>query len=770
MTATGADRLSTAASIIPLRNGARGGVAFRALGLVALCACAVSQSSDVSQALSANPCTAVRMTAPAQGFIATPGVPVTLTGSATCPVGQTPEYRYWSKQFTDQNWTILGPYVPGSTTWTPPFEAHWCVTVVARAVGATEPYQVRASAVCNTPRCGNGVIDSGEECDDGNTRNGDACEADCTLPRCGNGILDAGEVCDDGNTSNGDSCEANCTLPFCGNGILDRNEECDDANTTNGDACDTNCTLPRCGNGLVDPGEECDDANTTNGDACDINCTLPRCGNSTLDPGEQCDDGNTTSGDGCDSTCQIEGLTYFKASNTGASDQFGWAMALSADGTTLAIGARGEASAAVGINGNQADNSLRDAGAVYVFVRSGASWIQQAYIKASNTDPDDWFGGFTGGIALSSDGSTLAVGAIGEDSGASGVNGNQADNSSSNTGAVYVFVRNGTTWTQHAYIKALPSVMNEQFGGSVALSGNGSTLAVGAPIEGLAFGAVYVFSRTATTWIQEAHLNSSNFGLNDQLGTSVALSSDGSTLVAGAIGEASASKGINGDQTDNSAPFAGAAYVFTHGASGWTQQAYLKASNPGAGDQFGTSVALSSDGTTLAVGALHEASAATGIGGNQADNSIDGAGAVYVFTRGTAGWSQQAYVKASNTGSLDNFGAALAMSADGSTLAVGAQFESSAAIGIGGNQADNSAPGAGAVYTFKRTGTAWMQLAYLKASNTKGGDNFGACVALSADGTTLAATARFESSAATGVNGNQTNSGASFSGAAYVFR
>jgi len=165
--------------------------------------------------------------------------------------------------------------------------------------------------------------------------------------------------------------------------------------------------------------------------------------------------------------------------------------------------------------------------------------------------------------------------------------------------------------------------------------------------------------------------------------------------------EASAAAGIDGSQADNSAPHAGAVYVFTRSSTTWSQQAYVKASNAGANDYFGVSITLSADGSTVAVGALGESSAATGIGGNQADNSAAGAGAVYVFTRSDTRWRQQAFVKASNTGASDSFGWTAALSADGSTLAVGATSEDSAALGIDGNQADNSALNAGAVYVFR---------------------------------------------------------------------
>ncbi len=203
-------------------------------------------------------------------------------------------------------------------------------------------------------------------------------------------------------------------------------------------------------------------------------------------------------------------------------------------------------------------------------------------------------------------------------------------------------------------------------------------------------------------------------------------------------------------------------------------EAYVKASNTGVADRFGAgglfdngivgNVALAGD--TLAVGAWFESSAATGVNGNQADNSAQGSGAVYVFTRTGGVWSQQAYVKASFSGVDDIFGSSVALAGD--TLAVGAWQEASAATGVNGNQADNSASKSGAVYVFTRTGGVWSQQAYVKASNTGVGDGFGASVALAGD--TLAVGAWFESSAATGVNGNQADNSVQGSGAVYVYR
>ena len=318
-------------------------------------------------------------------------------------------------------------------------------------------------------------------------------------------------------------------------------------------------------------------------------------------------------------------------------------MALSTTGDMVAIAAPREGSVATGIDGNEADDSASDAGAVYVFTRSGATWTQQAYLKASNTEAGDRFGD---SLALSSDGSTLAVGAEMEDSTATGINGSQADNSGSEVGAVYVFTQSGGTWSQQAYIKA------------------------------------------------------SNAGTGDHFGIDTALSDDGNTLAVGAYDEDSVATGIDGNQADNSGVNSGAVYVFARAAAVWTQQAYLKASNTDAGDNFGVAVSLNDDGNTLAVGAGREDSAATGIDGDQSSDVLVDPGAVYIFQRSVGTWSQQSYVKAPNTGTGDQFGQSLALSADGDTLAVGALNEDSVADGIGGDQTDNAAPNSGAAYLY----------------------------------------------------------------------
>ncbi len=457
------------------------------------------------------------------------------------------------------------------------------------------------------------------------------------------------------------------------------------------------------------------------------------------------------------------GITYVKASNTDANDQFGRSVALSADGTTLVVGAFGEDSAATTINGNQADDSAVDAGAVYVFVRSGDTWTQEAYLKASNAQAGDFFGIQ---VRVSDTGSRIAVTATGEDS---GIVDNPADNSLADAGAVYVFERSGTTWTQQAYLKAANLGSGDGFGLSLALTGTGKALVVGAVGEDGSIpgvngtpnelaaesGAAYLFTFSGSGWSQQAYFKASNVSVNDTFGISVAVASDGKTIAVGAEGENSAAFGIDGDQNDNTAFGAGATYVFTTNGTTWSQQAYVKASNTESNDRFGEGVALSDDGNVLAVGAYGEE---------------NGEGAIYVFGRLGPTWTQQVLLKASNRDPSDSLGTNVAMSSSGKLLVTGATWEDSAARGTGGAEGDNSAMDSGAAYVFGRSGTAWSQGLYLKASNTEALDYSGSSVAVSADGTCLAVAAPNESSSATGINGDGANNAAPVSGAVYVYR
>jgi len=175
------------------------------------------------------------------------------------------------------------------------------------------------SALWYPHSCGDGYVDPGEQCDDGNRVNGDGCDTTCQRepePECGDGVLDPEfEECDDGNRVGGDGCDPACNLEperECGNGLLEPGEECDDGNEWPGDGCDEDCFLeipPSCGNGRLDSGEVCDDGNRSSGDGCSSDCLSQEwCGNGYLDwaIGEECDDGNPRDGDGCDSSCRAE--------------------------------------------------------------------------------------------------------------------------------------------------------------------------------------------------------------------------------------------------------------------------------------------------------------------------------------------------------------------------------------------------------------------------------------------------------------------------------
>lgn len=448
---------------------------------------------------------------------------------------------------------------------------------------------------------------------------------------------------------------------------------------------------------------------------------------------------------------------YLKASNNRAFNvptyidsgpRFGTSLGLSADGTLLVVGAPGETSSARGVNGDATNTQTQGAGAVYVFKRVQSAlnrvWRQEAYIKASNTRPQaeynvDIIGyyvnypqNFGATVAVSADGSILAVSAPGERSKAAGVNGDQSDHSMPQAGAVYTYTRTSSgdstpaIWAHQAYLKASHPAAGAQFGASLAMAADGRTLAVGASGERSAstglngapnntslpsVGAAYVFSRSGDgPWSQQAYVKASNPGNGDQFGHAVALSADGNTLAVGAIGESSEATGVNNAPGARTLGRAGAAYLFTRSNAAWNQQAHIKPSNTQANAWFGWRLALSADGSTLAVGAMAEAGNGRGLNANQADRSAGGAGAAYMFERSDSTWAQKAYLKAPNTDVGDLFGAAMALSGDGKTLAVGATAENSLATGLQGNQADNSAlpgipsygipTGVGAVYLY----------------------------------------------------------------------
>jgi hypothetical protein len=399
---------------------------------------------------------------------------------------------------------------------------------------------------------------------------------------------------------------------------------------------------------------------------------------------------------------------------------------------------------------------------VVVFVRSEPTLAQEAYVKASNTGALDGFGGLddlgsTAGVvhapAVAISGDTLVVGARSEDSDATGVDGDGGNANAPNSGAAYVFVRSGGTWTPQAFLKASNTGTGHAFGGSVAISGD--TIVVGAPGEDgaapgvnpvpsghVAFaGAAYVFVRDGATWTQQAYLKASNPQEEGLFGCAVALSGD--TALIGSSGESSPTP-LSDFEADN--PETGAAYVFVRVGGVWSQQAFLKAFDGLPGDEFGASVAL--DGDTAVIGAPSEDGEAVGVDGDPTGIDAFDAGAAYVCVREGGQWHTQAYLKATHR--TIEFGCAVAVSGD--TVVVGARGDFSGATGVDADPLASDAFGSGAAFVYVRSAGVWSPEAFVKPSNTDPGDRFGSAVAI--EGDTLVVGAPNEDGGSTGIGGD----------------
>ena len=378
---------------------------------------------------------------------------------------------------------------------------------------------------------------------------------------------------------------------------------------------------------------------------------------------------------------------YLKASNPGAGDLFGEMVGIS--GNTIVIGARYEDGSGAGIN-PPADDARTEAGAAYVFTRSGTVWTQQAYVKADSPWLQDYFGA----VAVSGD--TMVVGAHNK---AGTFNGSFYPRA----GKGFVFTRSGAVWSQQAVLAASNEDSVDYFGQAVAI--HGDTVIIGAPHEAgsgtgvnpaaddlAAYaGAAYVFSRSGSVWSQQAYVKASNTGPDDRFGAAVAVHGD--TIVIGATGEDGGGAGVN-PTSDEATTLAGAAYVFTRSSTVWSQQAYLKATNPSASKTFGYSVALYSN--TLLIGATGDPHLITGV--NPAPGSTgSGVGAGYLFLRNGSTWTADAYLKAAQSDVSDYFGSAVGLF--GSTAVIGGRNEDGDGNGV--NPAVNeAASGAGSVEVF----------------------------------------------------------------------
>jgi hypothetical protein len=349
------------------------------------------------------------------------------------------------------------------------------------------------------------------------------------------------------------------------------------------------------------------------------------------------------------------------SSDGAAQDQFGYNIAI--DGDTVLIGAWLDN-----------DNGF-DSGSAYVFTRTDATWTQQAKLIASDGALNDEFG-----FAVSLDGNTALIGAIGDDD-------NGVD-----SGSAYVFTRTGNNWTQQAKLIASDGAAGDIFGNNVFLVGDSAIIAAGMDDDnGNDSGSAYVFTRTGSTWTQQAKLLASDGAAGDWFGCAVSLAGD--TALIGAPWH------------DDNRVDSGSAYVFTRTGNNWTQQAKLLASDGAAGDVFGYFVFLDVD-TAL-------------IGAPGYDDNGYSSGSAYVFTRTGSNWIQQAKLLASDDAAGDSFGTSVALNGD--TALIGAPFD------------DDNGYQSGSAYVFTRTGSNWTQQAKLIASDGAKGDQFGIYVFLTDD-------------------------------------
>jgi hypothetical protein len=382
-----------------------------------------------------------------------------------------------------------------------------------------------------------------------------------------------------------------------------------------------------------------------------------------------------------------------------STDCLGYNVAISGDGKVITATAIFDDSGAT-----------TDTGSVYVFTQNSlGEWNPVQRLYASDAATNDRFGGeqaveYAKALGISTDGSVFVVGAF------------RDDDTAGDSGSAYIFEKSGSTWSQVQKIVASDAALNDHFGMGVCISGNGACIAVGAPFEdpggSTTQGSVYMFEKVGSTWIQTQKLVQSDTLADTIFGTKLALSDDGTTLaVAAAHHDNPTGSSTQGD--------AGAAYIFDKAQNGtWSQTQKIYPSDGAANEHFGYGIDISGDGTVVAVGQ----SSADGVGTGAA-----GLGAVYVYVKSGGAWSatQTQKIVSTDNASGDAFGHDVALSQNGDRLLVGAPRDDDL-------ETDN-----GAIYIFDRTNGVWTQTTKhyaVGANNTGNYDGFGTSVSISGDG------------------------------------
>ena len=415
----------------------------------------------------------------------------------------------------------------------------------------------------------------------------------------------------------------------------------------------------------------------------------------------------------------LEAIGYLKASNTNPVDAFGATVALSDDGYTLAVTAAGEDSNASGVNGNQANNSSADSGAVYVFRRRGNAWHQEAYLKASTNQPQQNFGiSGRAGLALSADGSLLVAGAPGENA-----------NGFENVGAVYIYRRIQNAWSLMTRLDSPQPQRFDGFGTLPEISDDGRTLKVNSIQPSNPEGPEYrthTYLRSGDAWQRFATL--APFCRGDQC-LITRMSGDGQTLVSYCVTSPTEVRLVTMKRAANTwvhvsdlpidfvvpqdamalnpdgtvMALAEFGVTNTVGVYHWIGGNWVRVQGflpPADSDTFGFELALSNDARLVVVGDFEARQLGAGVTVFPMSGTEE-QGAVYIFVHTAGGsWELRNVVKSPNPGLNDQFGISISMSATGRTLAVGASGEDSSATGIDGNRTHEDAPEAGAAYLY----------------------------------------------------------------------
>lgn len=447
-------------------------------------------------------------------------------------------------------------------------------------------------------------------------------------------------------------------------------------------------------------------------------------------------DGCTNSAAVFPQNLMLDTIGYFKASNADPGDRFGHTVMLSADGRTLVVSAPQEDSNATGVNGNQADNSVSCAGAVYVFRRHTGGWQQEAYLKPAVVQPGLRFGSDLANhrrsLSISADGSMLAIGAAEENWGGM-----------DKVGVVYVFQRSSSgNWRLATRLRAPTPTENDHFGFSVDLSLDGLTLKADGygpwdPVTGKPEFRSQIFLLKGTSWLPSATLAG---GHGNKPCENTRLSGDGKLLAmicrtyiltysrsvdswfsgrdlgpvtfsseGSIVGSAIDFDGSHHAMQDTRTQLA-PSVVIHHGLF-----ADVGVLSPAPEDEllsgarsFGYAIALDRVANLLATSDTSAAEAGAGV----SPRPMPGAerrGAVYIWTRreipnspvpGATALYLRSVVKSPNPDDEDAFARSLALCGSGQALAVGSESEDSKARGIDGDRTDNSSPDSGAVYLY----------------------------------------------------------------------